>query len=195
MSMASLRDLIAAWRSRTDGGAAVELALITPLLAATVLNITDVSMYAYDFMQLQNAGQMGAEAAWATCNANTPGELPATNTTNCPNLQAAVSSAIKKTILGTNVTLSAGSPSEGYYCTTTSGSLQLVGTAGTVGSPPSKPNPNTCAAVAGASDPTAAPGDYIRVRVTYTYTPMFSAASVVGVLGATMTQSTMMRLG
>jgi Flp pilus assembly protein TadG len=188
--------LLAAWRSETNGAAAVELAIVVPLFAAVVLNIADLSMYAYDYMQVQNAAQMGAEAVWATCNTNTPGELPATNSTYCPNLNTNVSAAVGKTFLGSQVTLAAGSPSEGYYCTTTSGALQLVGTGpGTVGSPPSKPSPNTCAAVVHASDPTAPPGDYIQVRVTYTYRPVFQAASIVSVLGATMTQSTTMRLG
>jgi Flp pilus assembly protein TadG len=192
----TLGGLLTAWRLETTGAAAVELAIVVPMFTAVVLNIADLSMYAYNYMQVQNAAQMGAEAAWATCNANTPGELPATNSTYCPGLNTAVSAAIQKTFLGSQVTLVSGSPTEGYYCTKTNGALQLVGTGpGTIGSPPSRPVPNTCLAVVGASDPTAAPGDYIQVRVTYTYRPAFPAASVIGVLGATMTQSTMMRLG
>ncbi len=194
MSRRSL--VLAAWTARSDGAAAVELALITPLLIATMLNIVDVSMYAYDRMQVQNAAQMGAEAAWATCNENTPGELPATNTANCPNFSTAVSNAITKTILGAHVTLAAGSPVEGYYCTTTSGGLQLVGTGpGAVGSPPTKPSPDTCAAVAGAADPSAKPGDYVQISVKYTYTPVFAGITVAGLLGSTVTQSVWMRLG
>lgn len=196
MSRRSRSDLLAAWRTQTGGAAAVELALITPLFIAAMLNIVDVSVFAYDRMQVQNAAQMGAEAAWATCNENTPSELPATNTANCPNFQTAVSSAITKTMLGSNVTLAAGSPTEGYYCTTTSGGLQLVGTGpGTVGSPPSKPSPDTCAAVAAASDPTAKPGDYVKLSVSYTYTPMFAGVTVAGLLGASVTQNVWMRLG
>ncbi len=196
MSRRSLFEILAAWSTRSEGAAAVELALITPMLVVAMLNIVDVSVYAYNRMQVQNAAQMGAEAAWATCNENTPSELPATNTTACPNLQTAVSSAITKTMLGSKVTLSASSPAEAYYCTTTSGGLQLVGTGpGTVGSPPAKPSPDTCAAVAGASDPSAEPGDYVQINVSYTYTPIFAGVTVVGLLGATVTQSVWMRLG
>jgi Flp pilus assembly protein TadG len=196
MSRRSLSEVLAAWSAKTHGAAAVELALITPVLVVAMLNIVDVSIYAFNRMQVQNSAQMGAEAAWATCNENTPSELPATNTAACPNFQAAVNSAITKTMLGANVTLSNGSPAEAYYCTTTSGGLQLVGTGpGTVGSPPAKPNPDTCAAVAGASDPSAKPGDYVQVSVSYTYTPVFSGVTVAGLLGPTVAQSVWMRLG
>jgi hypothetical protein len=99
-------------------------------------------------------------------------------------------------MLGSNVTLVAGSPTEGYYCTTTTGALQLVGTGpGTVGSPPTKPAPDTCAAVASASDLTAVPGDYVKINVSYTYAPIFSGVSVAGLLGTSVTQSVWMRLG
>ena len=192
----TLSAVLAAWFAQSAGAAAVELALITPVLVVAMLNIVDVSVFAYNRMQVQNAAQMGAEAAWATCNENTPGQLPATNTALCPNFQTAVSTAITKTMLGANVTLAAGSPTEGYYCTTTSGGLQLVGTGpGTVGSPPAKPSPDTCAAVASASDPTAKPGDYVKINVSYTYTPIFAGVTVAGLLGATVNQSVWMRLG
>jgi Flp pilus assembly protein TadG len=191
-----LSRLLAAWSTQTAGAAAVELAILMPLLTFATLNIIDVATYAYDRMQLQNAAQMGAEAAWAACNENTPSSLPATNTSACPNFSTAVSRAITKTMLGSNVTLAAGSPTEGYYCTTTTGALQLVGTGpGTVGSPPTKPTPDTCAAVAGASDLTAAPGDYVNINVSYTYTPIFSGVSVAGLLGSNVTQTVWMRLG
>lgn len=196
MSQRSLPKLLAAWSAQAHGAAAVELALVTPVLVVAMLNIVDVSMYAFNRMQVQNAAQMGAEAAWATCNENTPSELPATNTAACPNFQTAVSRAITKTMLGARVTLSAGSPVEAYYCTTTSGGLQLVGTGpGTVGSPPVKPSPDTCAAVAGASDPSAKPGDYVQVGVTYTYTPVFAGVTVASLLGGSVAQSVWMRLG
>ena len=181
----------AAWRRDTSGAAAVELAIMASLLTIPLLNVVDLAFYAFRFMQVQNAAQVGAQAAWATCD--TTAKLPATNTTKCPGFASAVTAAIQSTSLSTGVTQATGSPAEGYYCTTTAGALQLVGTAGTVGAPPSG-QPATCAGVSGASAPTAAPGDYVQVNVSYTFTPVFSGVSLASLLPSPITTITWTRL-
>jgi Flp pilus assembly protein TadG len=186
------RDLPGDFLRDRRGAAAVEMALVVVLLTIPLLNITDLGIYAYRRMLVENAAQAGAEEAWSFCNKAT--KLPATDTTKCPGFSTAVTNGVQSTSLTSSVTQAAGSPAEGYYCATTSGALQLVGTAGTVGSPPTQPSPDTCAAVAGASDPTAAPGDYVTVSVTYTFTSPFSGVSVASLLPSPITKTTMTRL-
>jgi hypothetical protein len=183
--------LWSAYRRDTRGAAAVELALLLTFLTIPLLNIIDLAFYVYWRMQTENAAQAGAQTAWATCSS--PPQWPATNTNLCPGLSAAVTSAIASTSLGAGVTQAAGSPAEGYYCATTSGALTLVGTAGTVGSPPSGA-PNTCAAVPGASAPSAGPGDYIQISVSYAYSPLVSGVSVASLLPSPITKTTRARL-
>jgi Flp pilus assembly protein TadG len=167
------------------GAAAVEMALVVVLLTIPLLNITDLGIYAYRRMLVENAAQAGAEEAWSFCN--TAAKLPATDTTKCPGFSAAVTTAVQSTSLASSVTQAAGSPAEGYYCATTSGALSLVAT-------PPAARPATCAAVAGASDPNAPPGDYVQVSVTYTFTSPFSGVSVASLLPSAITKTTMTRL-
>lgn len=191
-----MREFLTAWkafRRDTRGAAAAEMGLLAAVMAVPMVNIADLGLYAYDKMQLENAAAAGAEAVWSTCNSTA--KLPATNSTNCPGMSGAVTTALQSTSLNSHVTLGAGSPAEGYYCVLTTGALQLVGTAGTVGSPPTPPSPNTCDAVSGHSGVSGtAPGDYIRVTASYTYTPIFSGASVASLLPATVTKTTWSRL-
>ena len=69
----------------------------------------------------------------------------------------------------------------------------MVGTAGTVGSPPSG-QPATCTGVSHAANTTAAPGDYVEISVTYTFTPMFGNMSMASLLTTPITKSTWTRL-
>ncbi|MHB8530108.1 MAG: TadE/TadG family type IV pilus assembly protein [Caulobacteraceae bacterium] len=178
-------------RRAIGGAAAIEFALSLSFLTASLLNVVDLGLYAYQRMQVENAAQSGAQAAWSACN--TAAKLPATNSTNCPGFANAVTAGVQSTTLGSNVTQATGSPAEGYYCGTTSGALQLVGTAGTVGSPPSGA-PATCAGVIGAADPIAPPGDYVQVSVTYPFTPLFGAISLAGLLTTPITKTTWTRM-
>ena len=92
--------------------------------------------------------------------------LPAT--TKCPGLTAAITAAIQSTSLGTAVTLQSGYPQEGYYCANSSGVLQSVGSLSS--------RPADCSAAGNAS---ATPGDYIQVRVNYSYAPLFPGITVM----------------
>jgi len=147
-----------------------------------VLNTVDLGYYIYLRMEVENAAQIGAQAAWKTCY-DPSYMLPATQ--NCPGLNDAITAAVKSTTLGTKVSVASGYPVEGYYCVTTSKALQQVG------SLTSKP-----ANCSEAGDATTTPADYIQVRVTFAYSPIFSGATIMGSSGITsITQTSWMRLG
>src|ERR1700737_4158566 len=90
------------------GVAAIEFGLFAIFLPLALVNVTDVSIYIYQRMQVENATQVAAQAAWKACDLP---QLPAT--INCPGLTSAVQSAVQSTSLGTRVSLISGSPSEG----------------------------------------------------------------------------------
>ena len=174
------------------GAAAAEFAILVPVLTLPMLSVVDLGYYAYQTMQVGNAALIGAEEARSICNS--PTKLPATGTT-CPGFQSYETTAIHSTSLGSNVSLVSGYPLEAYYCTLTSGAMQLVGTSGTFGSPPTQPTPNTCDTVTNHSVANGiAPSDYIQVQVTYTYTSVFPNMTVVALLPTTITKISWSRL-
>src|SRR5882672_5795662 len=71
------------------GLATIEFGMIASFLALAVLNVADVSGFLYAQLQVNEATQMGAQAAWAACDLN---HVPAT--IKCPNLSNAVTTAI-----------------------------------------------------------------------------------------------------
>ncbi|GEO16893.1 TadE/TadG family type IV pilus assembly protein [Microvirga aerophila] len=166
----------AAWLDE-KGIAGVEFALIISALCFLLLNGADVARYALIRMQVENAAQVGAQAAWKACD---PDKLPVS--TKCPQLNAKVTAAVQSTSLGSNVQLQ-GTPTEGYYCLDTSNNLQPVGT---VTSPPSN-----CAATNRA---TLLPGDYIKIDVTYQYRPLINGFSIGGYLRTPITETAFLRL-
>jgi hypothetical protein len=131
-------------------------------------------------MQVENATQMGAQAAWNACDPS-KNQLPAT--TNCPNLTTAITNAVHSTSLNTAVSLQAGSPAEGYYCVNGSGQLQYVSAVS------SKPADCTVAGV-----PSNKPGDYITITTSYNYAPIFSGVSVARTFPTPIIRTSMMRL-
>ncbi|MDE2181945.1 MAG: pilus assembly protein [Alphaproteobacteria bacterium] len=167
-------------RKDERGIASIEFALIASFLAFAFLNVCDVAVYLFDGMQVNNATQMGAQAAFAACDLN---HLPAT--TNCSGLSSAVTAAVGSTSLGSAVSERSGSPSEAYYCPTSGGALQNVGSV-------SSAKPADCSA---AGEPSMKPGDYVLIQTTYTFTPLFPGASVGSLLPATITDSAEVRLG
>ena len=145
-----------------------------------MLNTADVSIYIYKRMELENATQMGVQAAWKTCNE--PTLLPAT--INCPGLTAAITSAVKSTSLAALVTLQFGSPAEGYYCLNSSGALQYV-------SAVTSSKPADCSAVGMSS---LQPTDYIKVTTVFSYSPLFPGITVASAFTTPITKTAMMRL-
>ena len=128
-------------------------------------------------MQTDYSAQMGAQAAFKTCNGKNPPEL-----TNCAGLNAAVTTAVQSTSLGTGVTLASGYPGEEFYCVSGT-ALQSIGT--------SPPSPYDCS-TATPSDASTKPGDYIVVQVNYSYTPVFSGLSLAS--AHTLTATAMQRV-
>jgi Flp pilus assembly protein TadG len=164
------------------GTAAIEFAAVAMLLVVILGNAVDFGVYQYRSMQVEEAAQVGAQTAWKTCN--TTNLLPATQ--NCTtangaaaNLNAAVTTAIQSTALGTRATLASGYPAEGYYCVNSSGALESVGSLSS--------KPTDCSAAGNAN---ASPGDYVQIAVTAAYSPIFPGLSVVGLWGASSISAT-----
>jgi Flp pilus assembly protein TadG len=162
----------------TRGVAAIEFAAFAGFLSIALLNVVDLGRFLYQRMQVENAVEMGAMAAFRTCGIN---EVPAT--TKCSGLNSAISAAISSTSLGSSVSLASGSPSEGYYCVSGSGSLVYVSDVSSA--------PADCSSVGNAG---AKPGDYLRVDVTYTFSPLFTGVSIGGLLPRTLTRTSYIRL-
>jgi Flp pilus assembly protein TadG len=154
-----LRDLATA----TGATAAIEFALVAPIMATLLLNVIDFSLLLRAQLEVDNAAEAGALSAYMTCASSAE---PAT--TNCSTMTSAITTAAQSTSLGTNVSLATGSPSETYYCATSSNTLQSVGA---YSSPPS---PFNCTAAGNSSE---TPGDYVSVSVNYAFTPIFNGLS------------------
>jgi len=152
------------------------MALLAAVLIVPLINVVDLALYTARKVQVEMAAQAGVQAIHSACAS--PNNTPVTR--NCATgLLSRVTAAVQSTSLGTKVTVTGGTPLEGYYCTDSNRNLQLVGTTGTIGSPPPKPATSNCSAY-GAS--AASPADYVQVSVSYTYTPLFQRASIVSLL-------------
>jgi Flp pilus assembly protein TadG len=168
----------AAWADRR-GVAAIEFGLFAVFLSIALANVTDVSIYIYQRMQVENATEIAAQAALKTCAT----QLPAT--VNCTGWKTTMQNAMWSTSLGTSVNFVTGSPAEGYYCVNSANALQYV-------SAVTSPKPADCTA---AGTPALQPGDYIQVQTTFTYNSLFPGLSVAGTFPAPITRTSMMRLG
>lgn len=172
------------YRTERSGAATAEFALVLTLLLLPILNVIDLGIYIYQRMELDNAAQVAAHAIWATCALDI--NLPATPNSyaKCPTAPTARDTAVQSTTLGTNVTVT--STTEGYYCVNTSTNALVA-----VGSFPNT-KPADCSSVGSASD---APGDYIFVTASYTYSPLLRNLSVTTLLTTPMTRTASLRLG
>lgn len=169
------------FRNDRRGVAAVEFAVSVTVLVFCLLNAVDTGYYAYTLMEVENAAQVGAQAAWKTCNSSSM--LPAT--VNCAGLTSAITTAIQSTSLGASVTLASSYPQEGYYCANSSSQLVSVGSLSS--------KPTDCSSVGFAS---TSPGDYIQVQVTFNFESLFPGVTVIGKRGiSTINKKSWMRLG
>lgn len=158
------------------GVAAIEMALVGSLLVAAVMNVVEVSRYAYVSTQVAAATQAAAQAAIIECPTSaTP------VTTNCTGLDHAVAVAIEGTSLGDEVSLK-GSLSEGWYCLTGKSGLQKMSNAG---SPP-----GDCSGAGLAGDK---PGLYLRVATTYAYEPIFPGLTITEAFPKAIVRTAWMR--
>jgi Flp pilus assembly protein TadG len=163
------------------GVAGLEFAIAAPLLIFCVMNAADMGYYMYSRMEVENAAQMGAQAAWNTCNSD--GLLPATQ--NCPQLTSAVTAVTQRTTLGTAVAIASGYPTEGYYCANSANQFQYVGDVSS--------EPANCSAAGNAN---VGPGDYLNLKVAYTYKPMFPGITVISAMAKSpITATSWVRLG
>lgn len=160
------------------GAAGIEFAFVASILCLLMLNVFDVANYIYKRMQVENAAQMGAQAAWKACD---PTKLPATK--HCTGLETAITAAVQSTSLGNGIVLQPGALSEGYFCLDSTGTLQPVGTLDA--------RPVDCSAT---SLPNAQPGNYLTVSVTYSYRPVFSDITVARFFGTPIQSTSRMRL-
>lgn len=174
----TLKHLLRRMARDNQAMATVEFALTAGLIITAMVNAVDVATYYFHRMEVQNATQMGAQAAWQACDTS---KLPAT--TNCPGLSAAVTAGIQASSLGTAVTLQSGYPAEGYYCLNASNALQYMSSVSS--------KPANCSAAGNAA---AQPVDYIRVQTSYVHTPIFGSASVTALLPSPITAMSLMRL-
>ena len=163
------------------GASAVEFAIFAGMLAFGLLNTADISIYIYKRMQVENATEMAAQAAWKACDPS-KGYLPAT--LSCPNLTTLMTQAAQSTGLGNQVTIATGSPQEGFYCLNDAGALQHIANASL--------NPPADCSSTGL--PGQQPGDYIQVTTSFSYAPLFPGVTVAGVFPTPIMRTSMMRL-
>jgi Flp pilus assembly protein TadG len=168
---------------KTDerGASALEFAIFVGILSFGLLNTADISIYIYKRMQLENAAEMAAQAAWKACDPS-KGYLPAT--LSCPNLTTTITQAAQSTALGNHVTIAVGSPQEGFYCLNDTGALQHIANASL--------NPPTDCSSTGL--PGQQPGDYIQITTSFSYAPLFPGVTVAGAFTTPITKTSMMRL-
>lgn len=133
------------WARDPSGSAAVEFALIMPMLAGILLPIADLGMGAYAKMRVQDAAAAGAQYAL---------EHGYTS--------SAITTAVQEaTSLGSNVTLSA-TPAEACYCVSSNVLVPPPGDT-TAPSPP-------CSS--GACSDGSTPGTFVTVGTSYIYTTL-----------------------
>jgi Flp pilus assembly pilin Flp len=160
------------------GVAGIEFAIVVGSLCLIMMNAVDVAHYIFTRMQVENAAQMGAQAAWKSCD---PVKLPAVKA--CTGLAKAITAAVQSTSLSNGVQLQPGSPSEGYFCLESSGALKPVGSLTS--------RPVNCSMT---GMPNLQPGDYIAVSVTFAYRPLFDDLTVARFFTTPITQTAHMRL-
>ena len=165
---------------RDSGGTAgAEMALVLPFIAVLFLNVADATSYIYSRMQVDLAAQEAAGLARAMCD--TTAELP--STVNCPGLQAAMETAAQATSLGADVSLNTATAA--WYCS--DASSNLVEVAAITSTPPAD-----CSGTLTGS--TAKPGEYLQVTASYTFAPIFPAASVAASLPSDIARTAWIRI-
>jgi Flp pilus assembly protein TadG len=157
------------------GAAAAEFALVLTLLTIPLLNAFDIGVYVYQRMQLDNAAQVAVQTAWAQCAPS--GLVPATVNNYCPGLSAAMTTALRSTPLGSGVTITSTTES---YCCPGAGTITCQGPVATT-------TPAACSSG-------QAPGDYIFITASYTYSAIYPGLSVASLLTTPITRTAWMRL-
>jgi Flp pilus assembly protein TadG len=172
MMSATIRARVRHWLADEDGAAAAELGIFVLILAPIILNLVDMGSYAYQRMELENAAQAGAQAAWANC---TSAPVSA-----CTNLSPAVAAAVQSTSLGSNVSWTNSgtyASDAGYYCPDGANNAFVAATVST-----------TC------TNTNALAGYYAKISVSFTFRPVFSAPTIASLFPNPITQTTWTRI-
>jgi len=161
------------------GAAAIEFSFFVGIVTFSMLNVADLSIYMYKRMEVENAVQMANQEVFNQCK--NLSDLPAS--INCAAFNTAITQGLHSSALGSSVTLSAGSPAEGYYCVNQSGALVYVAGVNN--------KPADCSA---AQMPLLQPGDYLRTTVQYNYAPIFPGLTVASTLPTPIVKTATIRL-
>ena len=173
------RRFLARFAGAANGAAAVEMALVSSILAGALVNVAEAGRYAYTVSQVTNASQAGVQIALARCAAD---KTPVT--TKCPGVETLVEAAVRSTSLGSQVTID-DDLSEAWYCVDGQGELQQVATA-------QNKKPENCQAV-GQKD--RSPGLYLSIEVSHPYQTLFPGLTIVERFPDTIRRSARMRVG
>ena len=151
--------IIRAVRADTSGAAASEFALLAISLVLGLLNAVDMGRYEYQRLQVENAAQAGAQAAWHTCN-DPSSMLPATGprtagAADCP--------------YGGNPEHHAGRRCCAHLRVSGGARLPLRQLLERVGSSLAVSPANPRIAAAGNWPRPASPGDYIEISVSFSW--------------------------
>jgi Flp pilus assembly protein TadG len=173
----------------TRGAAAAELMVWVAVLIVPALSAVDIGIYCVQMMEVQSASVQAVQAARQACGFQA---APVTDSANCTQttLTSAITAGAQATSLSSSVSVQSGYPQEQYYCVNSSGALVAVGTAGTSGSPPA--GPKDCSSVITGS--ATAPGDYLKVAVTFAYAPAFPGISLSAALPTPITATSWLRM-
>lgn len=149
---------------RNDGAAAVELAIWMLVMVPALANVIDLGLYLYSGVQVGNAAQSGAQAAWTTCYGKytfTTSSKPS----DCTGLTNAVTYAItNSSVLGgsgaiteTSTSNPAANEEYGMYCSYTGALVKTTTGSCTHGTP----------------------GYYYKVQATYAdYSPLVRGVTI-----------------
>lgn len=173
----AVRCFLGRFGRESRGVAALEMALVTGVLATGLMNGLEVGRYAYMSAQVGAAAQAGAQAAIATCDTN---HTPAT--INCTGLSSSVTTAIHGTSLGSDVSVK-GQIQEDWFCLTNAGVLQNIGAASS--------SPTDCLV---AGSPNLKPALYLRVSTQYTYDPLFPGLTLADIFADDIVRTAWMRM-
>lgn len=169
---------LARFVAAAEGAAAVEMALVSSILAAALINVAEAGRYAYTVTQVTNASQAGVQIALARCAAD---KTPVT--VKCPGVEDMVEAAVRSTSLKSQVTIKEDL-AEAWYCVDSHGQLQEV-------APVASKKPENCSAV-GEKD--RRPGLYVSLKVSHPYQMLFPGLTVVERFPDTITRSARMRV-
>ena len=161
-----------------SGAIAAETALVVGFLVVLIGQVLDFGWFVYCSVQMKMAAQAAAAEAAVVCSEAE--DLPALD--NCEptgkTLKEAMEEAANRVSIGGTITIADEDLKEGYYCSN-GDALAVVTT------------PDSCSPY---SD-TEKPGDYVRVTVSYTFTPLFPGLSAISYSADAMKAEGWMRVG